>query len=69
MGSTAQSMGRYPSAVAWRLGSAITVVPLPSAGFAEVAAGTLPLSLPMPAEPLVFYRLAGRNLPDCLGSW
>lgn len=35
----------------------------------EIAAGALPLTIPQPAEDLVFFRLAGRNLPDCLGPW
>ncbi len=42
--------------------------PLP-AGFTEAGSGALPLTLPQTRDALVFYRLAGRNLPDCLGPW
>lgn len=49
------------------LGSTLVLPPAPV--FTEVAAGPLPMRVPMPAEQLVFYKIAGRNLPDCLGPW
>jgi hypothetical protein len=47
------------------VGTATTLPP----AFVEAGAGALPLTLPQPPDDLVFYRLAGRNLPDCLGTW
>jgi hypothetical protein len=41
----------------------------PAPVFAEALSGAQPLPMPMPAGSLLFFRVAGRNLPDCLGVW
>ena len=51
----------------YRIG--MTDVLRPAPAFVEIAAGRAPLGMAFPAGDLLFFRVGGRNLPDCLGSW